>query len=195
MQLLFLIRLLFLGSGLCLFVGLGMGARGAMPRPGQSDPDVTPAAAARDKQMAFAARYFRHHCATCHGEHFTGADARDLTPQIPDFTSGAWQKSRSDAQLLVSILEGKGKRMPPFHGRLDREKARALVAYVRQAAAAGAGGRPGRFRAALRRVAAAAGRVPRAIPAPGGCCREAGSPLRGQRAGDREEVLAGRCMA
>jgi mono/diheme cytochrome c family protein len=132
MPLFFLIRLLFLAWGLWLFVGLGTGARGAKPRPGQSEPRVTPALASRDEQMAFAARFFRGHCAKCHGGDFTGAESRDSTPEIPDFTSGAWQKSRSDAQLLVSILNGKGKRMPPQHGRLDRDEARAMVAFIRQ---------------------------------------------------------------
>jgi mono/diheme cytochrome c family protein len=132
MALLFLIRFLFLAGGLCLLVGVGTGARGAKPRPGQSEPRVTPAVAAKDEQIAFAAKFFRRHCASCHGENFTGAESRDQTPEIPDFTSGAWQKSRSDAQLFVSILDGKGKRMPAQHGRLDRDKARAMVAFIRQ---------------------------------------------------------------
>jgi hypothetical protein len=33
----------------------------------------------------------------------------------------------------VSILDGKGKHMPPQHHRLNRDQARALVAHVRQA--------------------------------------------------------------
>jgi hypothetical protein len=33
----------------------------------------------------------------------------------------------------VSILHGKGTRMPSFRGRLSREQARELVAYIRQA--------------------------------------------------------------
>jgi mono/diheme cytochrome c family protein len=131
MLLLFLIRFLFLALGVCLVVGLGAGA--AMTRAAQPPPRVTPAVAPSEEGRAFATKFFRRSCARCHSEDFTGADARDLTPEIPDFTSAAWQTSRSDAQLLVSILEGKGRRMPAYHGRLDRGKARALVAYVRQA--------------------------------------------------------------
>ena len=133
MPLFFLIRFLFLAWGLWLFVGLGAGARGAKPRPGQSEPRGTQTVASRDEQMAFAARFFQRRCASCHGEDFTGAESRAQTPEIPDFTSEAWQKSRSDTQLLVSILDGKGKHMPAQHGRLDRDKARALVAFIRQA--------------------------------------------------------------
>jgi len=52
-------------------------------------------------------------------------------PDIPDFTNRKWQHQQSDAQLLGSILDGKGKQMPPFAGKIDREKARKLVTYVR----------------------------------------------------------------
>jgi uncharacterized membrane protein len=38
---------------------------------------------------------------------------------------------RSDAQLLASILDGKGKEMPPWRGKLSVEQARGLVACVR----------------------------------------------------------------
>jgi hypothetical protein len=52
-------------------------------------------------------------------------------PVIPDFTTRAWQSSRESAQLSVSILEGKGTLMPPWHGKVSPEQARDLVAYVR----------------------------------------------------------------
>ena len=135
MDLSLIIRLLLLGWGLCLFVGPAPPA--VLTRAAQSSSRVKPAAAPaadpRAERMAFAARFFQRRCASCHSENFTGVDARKRTPQIPDFTSAAWQTRRSDAQLLVSILDGKGKDMPSFQGRLDRDKASALVAYVRQA--------------------------------------------------------------
>jgi mono/diheme cytochrome c family protein len=68
-------------------------------------------------------------------------------PVIPDFTDHAWQQSRSKAQLMVSILEGKDRLMPANRGMVSDELAADLVAYVRtfdpsrpppvQAAAAG----------------------------------------------------------
>jgi mono/diheme cytochrome c family protein len=128
------IRSVFPASALALCVALAPGLQRAMSGPGQSSPRVKPAAApAPTERLSFAAQYFRRSCARCHSEDFTGSDGRDLSPQIPDFTSATWQASRSDVQLLVSILDGKGRRMPAYHGRLDRDKARALVAYVRQA--------------------------------------------------------------
>jgi mono/diheme cytochrome c family protein len=131
MSLFSVIRLLALVWGLCQFMGAG--ARGAKPGPEKPAPRVTPAVAPPEEQMAFAAKFYRRRCASCHGDDFTGAEARALHPEIPDFTLAAWQKRRSDAQLLVSILDGKGKSMPPQHHRLNRDQARALVAYVRPA--------------------------------------------------------------
>jgi hypothetical protein len=52
-------------------------------------------------------------------------------PPIPDFTSREWQASHESAQLSVSILEGRGALMPPWHGKISPEQARDLVAYVR----------------------------------------------------------------
>jgi hypothetical protein len=52
-------------------------------------------------------------------------------PDIPDFTGRAWQESRANPQLSVSILDGKGKRMPSFRGRVKDDQVHDLVAYVR----------------------------------------------------------------
>jgi hypothetical protein len=52
-------------------------------------------------------------------------------PPIPDFTSRDWQARRSRTQLASSILEGKGKFMPTWNGKLTPEQARDLVLYVR----------------------------------------------------------------
>jgi hypothetical protein len=37
---------------------------------------------------------------------------RKRQPEIPDFTRDSWAKERDDEQLLTSILQGKGARMP-----------------------------------------------------------------------------------
>jgi mono/diheme cytochrome c family protein len=52
-------------------------------------------------------------------------------PEIPDFTMGAWHRTRSNNDLRVSILEGKGKLMPAFRGRVTDSQAQDLVAYIR----------------------------------------------------------------
>jgi mono/diheme cytochrome c family protein len=107
--------------GLAVVVGLAWGGAeiglNAEPSPRRGDPD----------------RVFRQHCARCHGDDFTGAAWRDDGRRIPDFTSGAWQASRSDGQLLASIREGKGLRMPAFAGQLNDEQVRDLLLVIRRA--------------------------------------------------------------
>ena len=74
---------------------------------------------------------FRQHCVKCHGADGTGSPVRGRLPRIPDFTAASWQAQRRDAQLLTSILNGKGKDMPPVREKINDEQARALVAYLR----------------------------------------------------------------
>jgi hypothetical protein len=52
-------------------------------------------------------------------------------PAIPDFTVRPWHERRTDSQLIVSILEGKGTDMPSFRDKLPREQVRDLVAFLR----------------------------------------------------------------
>jgi mono/diheme cytochrome c family protein/uncharacterized membrane protein len=109
-----------------------------LPRPPPSKPAVpsprsassnsyTPAVAATptDREV------FRRHCAKCHGEDGTGTTMRGRQPELPNFADPAWQARQRDAQLLASILDGKGKRMPSWWAKLSEEQARGLVAYVR----------------------------------------------------------------
>jgi mono/diheme cytochrome c family protein len=75
---------------------------------------------------------FRRHCQKCHGSDGTGAEVRSINlPEIPDFTSEKWQKGRNNAQLVASILDGKGSSMPPFADKLSNEEVKALAAFVR----------------------------------------------------------------
>ena len=55
----------------------------------------------------------------------------DRFPEIPDFTNVSWQAQRTDAQLLESILDGKGEDMPPVRGKISEQQARGLVAFIR----------------------------------------------------------------
>jgi mono/diheme cytochrome c family protein len=52
-------------------------------------------------------------------------------PAIPNFTNPAWQKSRTNPQLVISILEGKNLQMPANRGPVTDEQAPDLVAYIR----------------------------------------------------------------
>jgi mono/diheme cytochrome c family protein len=77
-----------------------------------------------------AAELYHKNCQSCHGKEGNGNGMRRTNPELPDFASAQWQGSRSDAQLLVSILEGKGTSMPAFD-HLSPSLARGLVAHVR----------------------------------------------------------------
>jgi mono/diheme cytochrome c family protein/uncharacterized membrane protein len=97
------------------------------PKPAAPVVTATPA----------ASELFQHHCASCHGSDGSGSQVRRRKPEIPDFTDSSWQAKRSEDQLLASILDGKGKGMPPERGKISEEQARGLVAYVRTFAASG----------------------------------------------------------
>jgi mono/diheme cytochrome c family protein len=101
----------------------------------QADP-ASPAGLSRragpaPEQLRAARQVYRSRCAACHGGDGSGRTLRDSVPAIPDFTDGNWQRRRRDEQLLVSILEGKGSRMPPFHGRVSAEGAQDPVSLIR----------------------------------------------------------------
>jgi mono/diheme cytochrome c family protein len=85
----------------------------------------------RDQNTREGRRLFQRFCARCHGSDGRGTAQRESLPRLPDFTRGAWQAGRSDAQLVVSVLDGKRTEMPSFRDRVAREGARALVAYIR----------------------------------------------------------------
>ena len=87
---------------------------------------------------------FRQRCVKCHGADGTGSRTRSLLSEIPDFTIASWQEQRADAQLMASILDGKGSDMPPQRGKIGEEQVHSLVAYVR--AFAPTKGNPGRVK-------------------------------------------------
>jgi mono/diheme cytochrome c family protein len=81
------------------------------------------------RQLEFASRHYRRLCARCHGNDYQGNGRRDWG--IPDFTRGSFHQDRTDTELLVSILQGKGRHMPAFIDQLSQEQARALVHLIR----------------------------------------------------------------
>jgi mono/diheme cytochrome c family protein/uncharacterized membrane protein len=100
----------------------------AEPSPGSALPNPSTLTAAGVPDVH---KLFRQHCVRCHGPEGTGNQVRRRQPAIPNFSDASWQGRRRDAQLLVSILDGKGKKMPPWHGKISAEQALVLVAYVR----------------------------------------------------------------
>ncbi len=76
-------------------------------------------------------RIYRASCLKCHDSDGKGEIVRDVMPKVPDFTQAAWQSSKSDAELARSILEGKGKSMPPMRDKIAPIDVRQMVAFVR----------------------------------------------------------------
>ena len=66
-------------------------------------------------------------CRTVHGGGGRG-DGRSKPPgaQVPDFTSAAFQRARTDAQLAEVIRLGRGM-MPAFDKQLNEDGVRVLV--------------------------------------------------------------------
>ena len=123
-------------SGLVVFLGLGAsclagltaaqaqaGRSAAVPAPRSDGPPA--------ERLQAARRVYERHCSSCHGDDGTGGALRSTVSQIPDFTSRGWQTRRTDAQLAVSILEGRGTRMPAFHRQLGEDGAQDLVSLIR----------------------------------------------------------------
>jgi mono/diheme cytochrome c family protein len=76
-----------------------------------------------------ASALYRRYCQGCHAA--DGKGALGSVKDLPDFTRASWQRQRTDVQLVVTILEGKGSGMPSFSERLGEAKAKALVAHLR----------------------------------------------------------------
>jgi mono/diheme cytochrome c family protein len=100
---------------------------------GQAAPRLTGATrpAGRTDPTRFAGALFQTRCVRCHETDGTARDLRAAIPEIPDFTNPRWHQQHDTHQLVVSILEGKGSRMPPFGDKITREQAMDLVAYIR----------------------------------------------------------------
>lgn len=83
------------------------------------------------ERPASAIRIYRASCLKCHDTDGKGEIVRDVMAKVPDFTDAAWHANRSDADLARSILEGKGKSMPPLRSKLGPVDVMAMVSFVR----------------------------------------------------------------
>jgi mono/diheme cytochrome c family protein len=83
------------------------------------------------ERLQAARRVNQRRCSSCHDDDGTGGALRQVLPQIPDFTSRGWRARRDDAQLVVTILEGRGTRVPAFHGKVSEDAAQDLVGLIR----------------------------------------------------------------
>jgi mono/diheme cytochrome c family protein len=123
--------LLLFGAGLLLLARPApLRAQAGPAKPPQETGTAVPAALSTEKKANHG--LFHPRCARCHDADGTGRSARNNNvSEMPDFTSHKWQASRTDAQLLVGILDGKGKHMPAYRDKLTEKEARDMVAQLR----------------------------------------------------------------
>ena len=84
---------------------------------------------------ALGARIYARHCALCHGAggRGDGDAAAGMKPKPRDHTDSAYMGSRTDAQLLQLIHDGKGN-MPAWKRVLTEREMRAVLVHVRSLA-------------------------------------------------------------
>jgi mono/diheme cytochrome c family protein len=87
---------------------------------------------------------YQKRCQRCHSADGSGGPVGERLSGMPNFTDQKWQKSRTDTQLALAILDGAGVGMPGFRGKINDAELDDLVSFIR---ALGEGG-PGAFRPA-----------------------------------------------
>jgi mono/diheme cytochrome c family protein len=72
-------------------------------------------------------------CKSCHGEDGKAKTKMGQKESIADFSSPAWQKAGSDAEIRQVIAEGSSRngKMKAFKDKLTPEQIDALVGYIR----------------------------------------------------------------
>lgn len=79
-----------------------------------------------------AANIYGTYCFVCHDTTGKGNPLiRQVMKELPDLTSVAWQKTRTDADFSQSILLGKGKFMLPSSDKLGTVDLKQMVALMR----------------------------------------------------------------
>jgi mono/diheme cytochrome c family protein len=81
-----------------------------------------------DQEQRVVMSLYNRYCIRCHG--IDGRGVWDI-PDVPDFTDPRWQGSRSDAQIVNILMEGRGAVMPTFRGTLTLEESWAMAHYLR----------------------------------------------------------------
>ncbi|MEM2591097.1 MAG: c-type cytochrome [Thermofilaceae archaeon] len=94
---------------------------------GQAGQSTAQAKAAVEPEFKVE-EFYAANCALCHGN--DGRGGANPVP-VPDFTSPAWQKERTDQELIEVISNGKGL-MPAWKGKLTESQIKALVAFIRK---------------------------------------------------------------
>lgn len=95
-------------------------------------PDTTVAGGANETPEAMGARVYAARCALCHGPtgRGDGPGAAALNPKPRNYHDKAYMDTRTDAELLEVIRNGKGA-MPRWGGILSEAEMTAVLAHVR----------------------------------------------------------------
>lgn len=80
---------------------------------------------ADDDSMALGMELYEEFCGACHGY-----DGTALLPGAPSFSNGE-RLEKTDAELLKSIMDGKGDIMPAWNDLLSDEECESVLHYVR----------------------------------------------------------------
>ena len=89
------------------------------------------ASASRADDAANGEKTLKAKCAACHGPDGSGGTPTGKAMGTPDLRSEDVQK-QTDAQLIDSTTNGKGKKMPAYKGKLTDDQIKQLVGYIRE---------------------------------------------------------------
>ena len=87
--------------------------------------------AAPNVKLADTIKLFKTHCAACHADDGTGSVLRVRLPNLPNFTSLAWQLSQTNLEIINRIEYGDEPLMPSFRYQLTRDQILGLAIYIR----------------------------------------------------------------
>ncbi len=93
---------------------------------------VTGGCSRPEKSSASGRELYASVCARCHGSEGTGGlPVADGGPAPRNFRDHAFQASRTDDELKLTIRNGKGTAMPPFGAAFDDAQLASIVAQIR----------------------------------------------------------------
>jgi cytochrome c oxidase cbb3-type subunit 3 len=111
-------------SAAALLVGLMLGLTAWLGSGCAKNKESDPAAVGRE--------LFASSCARCHGSEGTGGlPVSAGGPSPRNFHERAFQSERTDQQIKLTIVNGKGTAMPAFGPAFSDAQLDALVAHVR----------------------------------------------------------------
>jgi hypothetical protein len=107
------------------------GIRQTTPKTIKPETSSPPRVSQKNTNVPNGGRLFQKFCVKCHEADGSGSVARTISSTIPNFRDQKWQASRSDAQLMAVVFDGKGTVMPAFRGRVSHNDARDLIGFIR----------------------------------------------------------------